>query len=165
MGEVSRLNLRDTDQFPLQTPFRRSDDEGGNTHYKTTHSRHFAKPTTWLMYRRYRQYNVFSEEPQTSKCCRALALTECSNAYASISAISTNSSERSMGIRLAYIRGNLLTLCLSFAGACRNMSDLGTKNNGNIGISKHFLATGKFAISFLGRKSAEDAVKRGDILQ
>ena len=140
MGAVNMQALRDADQFPLQTPFRKSDENENSTSYQTSHQCHFCEANNHV--------NVFkvagnlklsmSRDQTTSRCFRSLALTDCSNAYASISAISANSPERSMRILLSYIRDNLLTLFLSFVDACRNLPDLGTKNDGNVGIFKHF---------------------------
>ena len=83
-----------------------------------------------------------------------MVLTDCPNAYASISAVSANSSERSMRALLAYARGNLLSVCLSFVDACRNLPDVGTKNGGNVGIYRRFARFGLFAGTFPGRKAS-----------
>ena len=62
----------------------------------------------------------------------AIALTDCSNAYATISAVSVNSNDRSMRILLAYIRDNTATVCLSFLDAVFNLADVATKRYGNV---------------------------------
>ena len=59
-----------------------------------------------------------------------------------------------MRILLAYLRGNLLSVCLSFVDACRNLPDVGTKNGGNVGIYRRFTRFGLFLVTFLGRKAA-----------
>ena len=70
----------------------------------------------------------------SQKRMNIISPADCSNAYESISAISDNSSDRGMRILLYYILVNLLRTCLSFVDARRNLSDVGAKIGGNVGI-------------------------------
>ena len=82
---------------------------------------------------------------------RVIALTDCSKAYATIGSIAVNSTERSMGILLAYVRDSLFPCVFAFVGAIFNLPDVATKTNGNVGIYDRSIYTGRFLISFLGR--------------
>ena len=45
---------------------------------------------------------------------------------------------------------------LSYVDAVFNLSDLGGKLRGNLGIWARFLMSGQFGVSFLGRKKAKE---------
>ena len=54
-----------------------------------------------------------------------------------------------MRILLAYVRGNLLSVCLSFADACRNLSDVGTKNGvTSVYFDVSFVSGGSLSVSW-----------------
>ena len=143
-----------TDQFPLQTPFRRDDwkvDDKSAPVWCVD-----CKSTVHINLRlAEKQYQCWSDDEITSKRIKAIALTDCSNAYASISSIAANSHDRSMGIILSYIRDNSATLRLSFSDACFNLSDIGTKRYGQRAIYRDFISSGLFKISFSGRKTTD----------
>ena len=130
--ETHTLNARD--QFPLQTPFAR--DRSDDTNALTMVTCDFCETTSPIDFQAIQETcNIwFTKESDGADRMRCLALTDCSNAYASINAVSANSTERSMRILLAYIRDNLVSLCLSFVDASRNIADVGAKLNGNRGI-------------------------------
>ena len=152
-GELTRQFIISPDQFPLQTPFRQC---------MVTDGPEPADIPVWGAYcgasgkvnmnQVRNDYRVITEDDIDPRRIRATALTDCSDAYDSVSSISANSNGRSMRIVLSYIRDNAPNMRLSFLDECFNLSDVATKLYGNRGIYHHFVSTGRFKISFLGRK-------------
>ena len=145
-----------TDQFPLQTPF-----QGSTMHNEMSDS---ISPIWCSDCQSSSLINVtevktdfdkWRDKAVTEKRMNAIALTDCPNAYASISSIAANSQDRSMRIILCYIRDNAATMCLSFLDACFNLADSGTKQYSNRVIYHEFVKSGRLRISFLGRKVVE----------
>ena len=98
-----------TDQFPLQTPFRRATihndiSSGGDTIWcsgcESSSTINVSSVQTDFNKRRGR--NV------ADKRTKAISLADCSDAYASISGIAANSHDRSMSIISCYIRAMML---------------------------------------------------------
>ena len=58
---------------------------------------------------------------------RAVVLTDCANAYASIFGISAASSEKSTRLLLAHIRDNIPTVDVSYIDSLFNIADVGAK--------------------------------------
>ena len=162
-GEFSTQLLLAEDLFPLQTPFLKHLEEVEHSEKEEqkigvmSWCYFFAIVRRVCLWRRcsfntivFAVTNVINDGSIS-----AIALTGCPNAYATISAVSVNSNDRSMRILLAYIRDNTATVCLSFLDAVFNLADVATKRYGNAGIYRKFVETGKFTISFLGRKLSD----------
>ena len=101
-------------------------------------------------------YAAWSERSEESqRYLRAVALTDCANAYTSICGISAPSLEKSTRLLLAHIRGNLPTVDVSYVDAIFNLPDVGTKLRTSREIWKKFVSSGEFNISFLGGRLAK----------
>ena len=81
-----------------------------------------------------------------------LVLTDCCSIYSSMLRLQPKATERCARITLGFLRDSMKLLAFSFIDAGANLGDVGTKHAGSIGILDHFLATGRFALSFVGRK-------------
>ena len=85
---------------------------------------------------------------------KSVILTDCANAYSSVSSITAGSADRAMRLHLAYIRDNASTNILSFCDAVFNLADLGTKLGASAVNWRKFLQSGVFFVSFIGRKAS-----------
>ena len=152
-GELVRQFISPSDQFPLQTPFRQCAVSEPLTSNDILVWCAYCETSGRINMNQVEDdYRGIGEADIESKRIRAIALADCSNAYASVSSISANSHDRSMRIVLSYIRDNASNICLSFLDECFNLADIATKLYGNRGIYHRFVSTGQFKISFLGRK-------------
>ena len=92
---------------------------------------------------------------------KPLLLTDCCSLYISILRIQPNANERCARIILAHLRDSQALMAISFLDATANLGDVGTKHGGNTSLLLDFLTTGKFAISFVGRKGQSQNAKWG----
>ena len=81
-----------------------------------------------------------------------LILTDCCSLYGAILRLQPRTIERCTRITLAFLRDALLMLAISYVDATVNLGDVGTKHAGSLGILDHYLLTGRFTLSFIGRK-------------
>ena len=88
-----------------------------------------------------------------------ILLTDCCSLFSSILRLQPNSQERCSRIIMAHLRDLQSLLTISFADASVNLSDVGAKHGGNNNILRKFLKTGRFIISFVGRKAREPPPK------
>ena len=63
-----------------------------------------------------------------------------------------NANEPCARIILAHLRDLQALLAISFVGAPVNIGDAGAKHGGDNALLLMFMTTGRFAISFVGRK-------------
>ena len=90
---------------------------------------------------------------------RPLLLTDCCSLYSSILRMQPNANERCARIILAHLRDLQSLLTISFLDATANLGDVGTKHGGNKSLLLDFLLTGRFVISFAGRKGKSPSTK------
>ena len=148
-GEFACRFILSPDQFPLQTPQRRDSASEENRSYATAVWRiDRASSSPVDMFAVLRDYNKWTDVSVEERRIRAISLTDCPNAYASVPSIASNSHDRSMKIILSYIRDNAATFCLSFADACFNLADTGTKTYSSLGSYRSFVSDGGFAFHF-----------------
>ena len=162
-GEVRHQQPPPSDPTPLQTPFDREEENLLKTPHVSIYC-HFCESSGSIdLATDYHSAMIWSAGSSEGLYrFKVLALTDCSNAYATISTVAANSVDRIMRILLAYVRENLPTLCLSFLDANRNIADVGTKTGGNKGIWGRFIKYGRFNISFLGRTRSAEISRQGN---
>ena len=102
---------------------------------------------------------LFYENPTTtdefaevSELFKPMLLTDCCSLFSSILRMQPNAQERCSRIIMAHLRDLQSLLSISFADASTNLGDVGTKHGGNNNILQKFMKTGRFTISFVGRK-------------
>ena len=81
-----------------------------------------------------------------------MILTDCCSLYGAILRLQPKTVERRTRITLAFLRDSLQIIAFSYIDATVNLGDVGTKHAGSLGILGHFLKTGRFTLSFVGRK-------------
>ena len=81
-----------------------------------------------------------------------LVLTDCCSLYSSMLRLQPKATERCTRITLGFLRDSMKLIAFSFVDAGVNLGDVGTKHAGSLGILDHFLATGRFSLSFMRRK-------------
>ena len=81
-----------------------------------------------------------------------MVLTDCCSLYSAILRLQPKTVERCTRITLAFLRDSLEIVAFSYIDATVNIGDVGTKHAGSLGILDHFLDTGRFTLSFVGRK-------------
>ena len=79
----------------------------------------------------------------------ALLLTDCSNILAGISQGNPRTKERTTRLVRSHLRDIRKFLTIAYCSAPMNLSDIGTKFQGDIAIFRQFLQTGSFPIGFL----------------
>ena len=81
-----------------------------------------------------------------------MILTDCCSLYGAILRLQPKTTERCARITLAFLRGALRITAFSYIDATVNLGDVGANHAGSLGILGQFLKTGRFALSFVGRK-------------
>ena len=81
-----------------------------------------------------------------------MLLTDCCSLYGAILRLQPKTTERCTRITLAFLRDVMSLIAFSFVDATVNLGDIGTKHAGSLGILDTFLRTGRFTLSFVGRK-------------
>ena len=148
-GELVHQFIIPPDQFPLQTPFRKCMVTDGPEPTDVPVWCTYCETSGRVNMNQVRMdYRAITDDDIDSRRIRAIALTDCSDAYASVSSISDNSNDRSMRIVLSYIRDSAPNMRLSFLGECFNLADVATKLYGSRGIYHHFVRTGCLQIFF-----------------
>ena len=84
---------------------------------------------------------------------KPLLLTDCCSLYSSILRIQPNALERRSRIALAHLRDLQSVLTISFVDATCNLADVCTKIAGSMTLLQNFMDSGRFIMSFIGRKS------------
>ena len=85
-----------------------------------------------------------------------LILTDCCSLYSAILRLQPKTVERCTRITLAFLRDALDIIAFSYIDATVNIGDVGTRHAGNLGILDQFLKTGRFTLSFAGRKKRQE---------
>ena len=89
---------------------------------------------------------------QTPASFHPLILTDCCSLYGAILRLHPRTIERCARITLSFLRDALLMLAISYVDSTVNLGDVGAKHAGSLGILDHYLRTGRFTLSFVGRK-------------
>ena len=100
-----------------------------------------------------RNYIIKTDLPKSdSPLFRPLLLTDCCSLVSSILKMQPDANERCSRIILAHLRDLQALIAISFVDASVNIGDSWTNHGGNNALLYDFLSTGRFAISFVGRK-------------
>ena len=86
---------------------------------------------------------------------KPMLLTDCCSLLSSILRMQPNAQERCSRIILAHLRDLQSLLSISFIDATVNIGDVGTKHGWGNTILRQFMKSGRFDISFVGRKARE----------
>ena len=105
------------------------------------------------------KYQPGSSLTLESPLFKPLLLTDCCSLFSSILKMQPNANERCSRIILAHLRDLQALITISFVDASVNIGDSGTKHGGNTTLLYDFLSTGRFTISFVGRKELSQAKK------
>ena len=107
-----------------------------------------------------RKHSIDSGSPKIdSPMFRPLLLTNCCSLFSSILRMQPNANERCARIILAHLRDLQALITISSVDASVNIGGAGTKHGGSTVLLYEFLKTGRFTISFVGRKEAMRAKK------
>ena len=98
-------------------------------------------------------------EDESPELFKPILLTDCCSMFSSILRMQPNAQERCSRIILAHLRDLQSLLSISFIDATVNLGDVQTKHGGNNTILHKFMTTGRFEISFVGRKARDSARK------
>ena len=85
-----------------------------------------------------------------------MILTDCCSLYSSMLRLQPKTAERCTRIALGFLRDSMKLIAFSFIDAGVNLGDVGTKHAGSLGILDSFLSTGRFTLSFVGRKQRRE---------
>ena len=87
---------------------------------------------------------------------RPLLLTDCCSLFSAILRIQPRSLDKCAKLVMNQLRDMQTLMDISFIDATCNLGDIETKHAGSLGILSLFFSTGKFVISFLGRKARQE---------
>ena len=90
---------------------------------------------------------------------RPLLLTDCCSLFSAILRIQPRSQDKCAKLVMNQLRDLQSLIDMSFVDNSCNLGDMETKHAGSLNILTEFFATGKFIISFLGRKARTKMIK------
>ena len=92
----------------------------------------------------------------TQSDLKIIGLCDCANVFAAVSNWQPRSQDKLTMISLSFIRDHLQIVNFSFLDAYHNISDAGSKAEGNSFLFYRLINTRKFIISFAGRQKIKE---------